>query len=327
MKDPVQFSCIIPTLAADYTETRRHLFMLFDKMSINNLIFIGPDELSGPVMDDANSHDMKDRVKFINENDILSFGDIKQAYLTRLSEIESKHGKQERISRTGWYYQQFLKMEFCKICTDDYYLCWDADTIPLRNICMFGTNGIPYLDIKQEHMHSYFDTINNLFGFGKVIGQSFISEHMLFSRKLMSEMIEDIMSSSVAGNSFYEKIFNALDHPFQGFSEFETYGSWIAKKHPSEYRLREWKSIRNTNFIINRNDLTNDDLEWLATGFDAASFERYQETEPDLTKLFRDPHYRKTLSSDMFYEELLKMGLFGEYQNGGISKDGNLYPV
>ena len=70
--------------------------------------------------------------------------------------------------------------------------------------------------------------------------------------------------------------------------------------------------------MINRNDLTDDDIRWLATGFYAVSFERYQETEPLLNTLFKNPAYRRKLTADVFYTTLLKEGLFGEYQNGGI---------
>ncbi len=327
MKDNIQYSCIIPTLPADYHDTSKHLYMLFDMLSISRLIFIGPDELRQPVLNDAKEHDICECVEFINENDIIPFGDVKQAYNTRLSEIESEFGKPEKVSRAGWYYQQFLKMEYHKLCEDEYYLCWDADTIPLRKIEMFHNSGTPYLDTKTEYMHSYFDTLYNLFRYEKVIDQSFISEHMLFSKTMMAEMINDIMATQLAGNSFYEKIFSAIQQPFQGFSEFETYGSWIAKKYPSAYRLRKWKSIRNTSFIINRSDLNNDDLKWLATGFDAASFERYQETEPELTELFRNQRYRNKMTVDVFYNELLEMGLFGEFKNGGLIKDDRIFPI
>ncbi len=321
------FPCIIPTLVNDYQEVRQHLYMLFDMLSINKLIFIGPEELRQHVAADAAQRDMKERIFFLNENELLDFDEIKKSYYERLRLIESQSGPHDRISRTGWYYQQFLKMVYSRICDDEYYLSWDADTIPLRPIEMFNSSGIPFLDIKYEYMHSYFDTINNLFGFGKVIKKSFISEHMLFNKQLMTEMIDEILSLPLSGNTFYDKIFSAITHPINGFSEFETYGSWVAQKHPSAYQLRDWKSIRNTNFMISRNELTEDDLKWLATGFDAAGFERYQETEPELKTLFRNPLYREKLPADVFYKELLEMGLFGEYRDGGLIKGDNIFPV
>ena len=79
--------------------------------------------------------------------------------------------------------------------------------------------------------------------------------------------------------------------------------------------------------MINRNDLTDDDIRWLTTGFYAASFERYQETEPLLNTLFKNPEYRRNLTADVFYNALLKEGLFGEYQNGGIIYEDGISPI
>lgn len=325
--DHTAFSCIIPTLADDYNDISQHLYLLLDMLPIKKLVFIGSEELESAIYNGSSETGNKSRIDFINENELLSFADIKHAYENRLSEIASINGTPKRFSRTGWYYQQFLKMEYWKLCTDDYYLCWDADTIPLHKIEMFHSIGKPFLDTKSEYTHSYFETIKNLWGFDKAIEQSFISEHMLFNKLLMKEMIEEIESMPLSGSTYYEKIFSAVTDPFKGFSEFETYGTWIANKYPNEYRLRQWKSIRNTNFMINRTELTDDDLNWLATGFDAASFERYQETYPELTELFRNKRYREKLTADLFYNELLESGVFGEYKNGGIMVDGDLMPI
>ena len=112
-----------------------------------------------------------------------------------------------------------------------------------------------------------------------------------------------------------------------GFSEFETYGCWIANRHPDAYRLRFWKSFRNINFLINIHDLTEDDVRYLAVDYDAASFEKYQETEPQLTELFRNERYREKLSAERFYTELLEIGCFGDYRDGMIWTERGKFPV
>lgn len=323
----VEFPCIIPILTKDYQEIRQHLYMLLEMLPVNRLIFIGSNELKDLVYEDTEHGELQGKVDFLSENDILSFVDVKRAYDHRLAEIETHYGKPGKISRSGWYYQQFIKMEYCNHCDYEYYLCWDADTIPLHSIEMFGQNGEPYLDIKTEYRPSYFTTLHNLLGLNKVIEKSFISEHMLFKKNLMSELIEEIMSAPLFGNTFYEKIFSAIEQPFNGFSEFETYGTWIANKHSDEYRLRYWRSLRNANFLVDRNNLTKEDLEWLATGFDAASFERYQETQTVLTEIFRNPRYREKLTADVFYRELLEAGVFGDYENGGLRTGEVIAPV
>ena len=42
----------------------------------------------------------------------------------------------------GWYFQQLLKYAFCfERQEDDYYLIWDADTVPLRPLQFFDNVG------------------------------------------------------------------------------------------------------------------------------------------------------------------------------------------
>ena len=40
-------------------------------------------------------------------------------------------------NRTGWYLQQFLKCSYSFLCNDRYYLIWDSDLIPLKEISFF----------------------------------------------------------------------------------------------------------------------------------------------------------------------------------------------
>ena len=44
------------------------------------------------------------------------------------------------IERTGWYFQQFLKLGWAlKDSTSPWYLSWDSDTIPVRPVVFFLT--------------------------------------------------------------------------------------------------------------------------------------------------------------------------------------------
>ena len=50
------------------------------------------------------------------------------------------------MSLTGWYEQQFIKMEY---------------TIPIRNIHILDNNK-PIFDMKKEHHSHYFNSLNRL---------------------------------------------------------------------------------------------------------------------------------------------------------------------
>ena len=72
------------------------------------------------------------------------------------STIKSRQGK---LLRTGWYFQQFLKMGFAlSKYAKDYFLIWDADTLPVSNLNFFNNNQ-PLFTMKTEFHKPYFDTL------------------------------------------------------------------------------------------------------------------------------------------------------------------------
>ena len=314
---------IIPTIPKDYVRVKRDLASFFELLPITKIVFIGPEELEEPVTEDAAKEHLSDRVFFVNENDVLSFKTVYSAMDERIRADGYLIGEN---SRPGWYYQQFLKLAYAYFCGTDYFMSWDSDTIPLRRVSMFDARGKPYFDVKSEYNPGYFKTIKNLFGLDKIYDRSFISEHMLFDKKLVLEMIYEIEAMDLLGEKFYEKIFHAIDidNMKLGFSEFETYGTWMMDRHPEAYAFREWKSMRRTNIFTDSHDLTKEDINWLAKDYDAASFESYHPLIPDLNELFRNMEYRKTISSEELYMAVVTSGIFGEYKDGMI-KEGDLY--
>lgn len=321
----LKFPCVIPTIADDYERTKFFFNNYFELLPIDEIVLIGPESLREHVNKDVASGFYNDKtVSFLAETDLVPFDRLIEIYAGLLAKTT-----QPNPSSINWYYQQFLKMAYSLVCKADYYLCWDSDTIPLKKINMFSESGKPYFDTKTELNPTYFVTIERLFGFNKIIEKSFISEHMLFSRQFMQEMIEDIKKTPYDGEEFYEKILYSLksDNLVIGFSEFETYGTWVGMHHPSAYILRNWKSFRNTNFFVDVNDLTPEDIEWLAGSYQAATFERYQETEDVLTRLFRTPRYREKLTAEQFFISVLESGALGEYSDGTIKHDGLIAPI
>ena len=310
------FPCVIPTIKKDYQRMRLHYNRLFKFLPIDRIVFVGPESLL-PLIENDKANDIfsNHSVEFINETSLLDIDSLRPVFNSLITTENNL-----KPTAINWYYQQFLKMSYALICKSTYYLCWDSDTLPLRKIEMLCPNGKPYFDIKSEHNEVYFKTIERLFGFGKIIEKSFVSELMLFKVDLMKEMISEIEQSKFNGDRFYEKILYAVgsENLNQGFSEFETFGSWVGVRHSSEYMLRNWNSFRNTNFFVDISNVSEEDLNWLAKDFDAATFEKYQETNETLNTLFIDPKYREALSPKQFYTTILESGVFGDYLDGSI---------
>jgi len=304
-----KFQMIIPTAAKDYGRLKRNLNRFFEYMPIYELIFIGPESIKVAVEADAAAQKLAGKVKFLDENDVLPMSRVAEVIIKR---VASEGYTMSADSKPGWYYQQFLKMSYSSICPDEYYISWDADTIPLHKIEIADENDIPYFNMKTECRDSYFRTLRSLFGFEKSVEQSFISENMLFNTALMEEMKSDIMKSPLRGDTYYEKIFYAIDinDMKRGFSEFETYGTWMLKKHPDQYRMRTWDSLRLGGAFFKPLELNEEDCRWLSQDFDAITFESYNPLLPDLYEIFHNQEFRAGMTPKMMLQIIEEEGYF-----------------
>ena len=182
------------------------------------------------------------KIDFLDEDSVFTFN-----YDT-IEKIIKNRGV--NTNRAGWYFQQFLKMEYCFFCDENYYLVWDADTIPLTKITFFSEDGQKMLfNRKEEHHLPYFETMDMLFN-KTLIHQteSFISEGMIIDCKIMKEMIRFIDNNkNIEGDNWVEKIIYAIpahELVLAGFSEFETYGNYLINKYPNKYKTRTLKTLR-----------------------------------------------------------------------------------
>lgn len=194
------------------------------------------------------------------------------------------------VWRSGWYFQQFLKMVYALKCEDTNYLIWDADTIPLRPVQMINCDsGRPYFDIKTEYNRPYFTTLKKLFNppIKKQVSYSYISEHMLINVEMMKHMIRDIEKNSMLkGRQFFEKIMDAvleIDVIHSGFSEFETYGNYVSVNYKDCYDIRQLKSLRNGKYYLG-NDLNDELLEWAGESYDLISIEERSESNQKIVQ-------------------------------------------
>lgn len=204
-------------------------------------------------------------VTLIDENSLIpgmTFGTIRK-------ELDKKG----RADMTGWYFQQFLKLGFAlSQYANQYYLVWDADTIPLNKIVFWKDNKV-LINPKKERHQPYFDTITKLLGINNFADYSFISEHMMISSVIMKEMIERISEDK---ELWWKTILCKCDlSNRQAFSEFETYGNYCLNYHPDHFGTRTLLTLRCGGKLFGR-QVNDKELSMLAIDFDTASFERGQ---------------------------------------------------
>lgn len=295
------YDAIVVVTVNDFKRMRPNHKRVVELLPVRRILFCGNEEVGEALKEEISEHvfdGSENKVGFILEDDVLHIEEVKHLWEC-LKEMHFPDGTKKSIG-VGWYYQQFLKYAYAFMCKDKYYLAWDGDTVPCKPFSMFSESGVPYFDYKREHQEEYFITMNRLLNIRKVMAPSFISEHMLFKSDLVKELISQIESNdSVKGNIWWEKILYSI-RPAKmvenSFSEFETYGTYVAVKYPEEYRLREWHSLRYAGMFFQIDGVTEKDWNWLGRDFSAASFEKFHTVRPDTDNLFNNPRYQQYLS-------------------------------
>lgn len=278
---------IVPTIAKDISKLLGNIEVYFSFLPIKKICVVAPPEVKILLPSD-------DRIIFIPEADLVDFNAVRTLLKERAGDNAAK--------RTGWYVQQFIKLAYSRVTEDEYYLLWDSDTVPVKKTELFNAEGLPYLDYKTEFHKPYFDTISRILpNHSKDFQGSFISEHMLINSSIMREMLSTIESNNeVVGRNYIEKIINAVDIDElseSGFSEFETYGTYIHKNHRDMYALREWHSMRFCGFFYDgSSSLTDEKMAWLSKKYDAISFEKGDSISA-ISKIVQKNAYMKLFQS------------------------------
>lgn len=261
------FKLIIPAIPQDIEVFLNNASYFFDFLAISKIVFIGPSSIKDGLPSD-------ERYEIIDENDVLDITALKSLYAQKLN-------VNTELKKFGWYVQQFLKMAYSLRCKEDYYLLWDADTIPLKAIHLFDDYNKPFLDYKTEYNEPYFKTIATILpGYSKTFRGSFIAEHMLIKASIMKDLIRDIENNTeIEGSTFDQIIINSIDSndlTEGGYSEFETYGTYVIKKFKDAYTLRRWRSMRYGGYFFEHNQkLGMSSVTWISKHYEAVSIEKW----------------------------------------------------
>jgi hypothetical protein len=136
--------------------------------------------------------------------------------------------------RRGWYRQQFIKL-FQQV-TGDTYLVVDADAYINRKIEVNGTFPVFYLGKDQLHL-PYFECMKMLCGLERAYPHSFISEIMLFKRRLIQFLLKEQRKTIGEFISSCIDCINIVGHP-SGFSEYEFYGNYVSSRMKGYYQYQ-----------------------------------------------------------------------------------------
>ncbi len=254
----MKYNIVIPIIYTDIDLAKINIEYIYKYLEPNKIVIIGEKSLE--------KHFRSNRTIFMDED--LVYEGMTLESIKHLLAVKSGN-----LQRAGWYFQQFLKMAYAYACEEEYYLVWDADTIPLRKMSFFK-HGKPCLDLKREFNKDYFVTLEKVLDLKRTINKSFICEHMLIKKNIMLKLIHEIEARYEI--QYYEAIIKCIDKRIidrSGFSEFETYGTYVVNKYKDVYVLRNNKrSLRHgKRYLLEPNA---ENLEWAAKSYFTISFEK-----------------------------------------------------
>jgi hypothetical protein len=191
------------------------------------------------------------RKGIIRKNDEVIFEDQLASGLSPELLKKLLKGRDFDTNRAGWYFKQIANIYYAiRPDAGKYYLVWDADTIPLRDMGFFDDEGRTILDRKTEYCMPYFDTLRRLVGIERQVDFSFIAEHMMFERDIVKAFLSETMGNGYENDAvaFAGRVIDSISNDkisgFNGFAEYETYGNYATLRFPQRITTRDSPSLR-----------------------------------------------------------------------------------
>ena len=197
------------------------------------------------------------KCRFVDENTVLPITKKNITY------------RSKRWERSGWLFQQLLKLSGDKVCTTNNFLVIDADTVLIRpHVFTVGKKTVFYS--RNWSQPEYFKTYRRLLGKQPTAPSSLVTHYMLFNRSKLSKLKRHIEAKHQT--SWYAAILRNMDKSKQfAFSEFETYGNFIYAQDPSGVVL---KKARNKSLHTNIRRITKKRISQLARTYRSLSFHK-----------------------------------------------------
>lgn len=163
-------------------------------------------------------------VQYIIKNDEDYISSEYRKYLAEILASKNEHG-------SSWFIQQFLKIAAAvEEEANDIVLIWDGDTIPLRKLQFYSSEGHLICYRSSEYHQPYFETTMKLLKIGRIANHSFISQCLPVYSDWVREMLAEIEERSKM--PWMEAVCNSITGSGNQFSEYETLGNFMLSRYP-----------------------------------------------------------------------------------------------
>ncbi len=224
---------LIPTIGKDFPLLESYIKQIKENIceKIGTIYIIAPTTEKNLI-----SFCERNNIKFVDEKSVLGYGKDAINYTFN------------GINRSGWLFQQLLKLSGDKFIQNKKYIIIDSDTL-LLNPHHFLENGKYVFFENSEWNEPYFKSFQNLFGYTAPHKLSLTSHMMIFDVDKLDEMKKEIETKhKMSWDKAYIKCcdFSAPS----GISDYDTYAQWMIRNHPNEVLLKPFynRSMSRSNF-------------------------------------------------------------------------------
>ena len=225
---------VIPAATKDFgvLETVVENLKLNIKHPINKIFIVSKDN------PDIKTFCTRYNLNFIEESSILGYSPDKIKYTCNGED------------RSGWLYQQLIKLKGDAISDLDFFLVLDSDTIFVKPVIFIDTDK-RILDFSDEYHVPYYEVYSRLLKTKHLSRVSYVTHYMLFERKKLQELRREIEICN--GNQKWDDVIlqNVNYSQCSGFSEYETYANFVLSKYPEEYIISYWFNKSDVSFSSN----------------------------------------------------------------------------
>jgi hypothetical protein len=228
-------------------------------MDFSAIIPVGPKDISFFLESfHTTRKNLPDSVYIITKNPILIEGCTvvtEDIFPFKLSDIPFGE-------RSGWYFQQLLKLYAPILLNLDKVLILDADTILLKPVDFFKDGKINF-NVGTEYHRPYFVHMAKLLGLEKKSNYSGICHLMPIRKYIIQDLINRVEQKHQ--KPFWKAAIDCVDPAHSltsGMSEYELLFNFCLKFYPSEVQITQlnWRNVSNKSHITS--DLDYVSIHW-----------------------------------------------------------------
>ncbi|MGN6266137.1 MAG: DUF6492 family protein [Ginsengibacter sp.] len=157
--------------------------------------------------------------------------------------------------RSGWLFQQLIKLNADTIIKNEHVLVLDSDTCISQQQSFVLEDNKVILNFSDEYHYPY-GNYKRFLNLNRRFYLSFVCHHMIFSKSILEKLKMDI--ETFTKTNWVNGILSNIDfNESSCFSEYETYGNYIYFNYPHSYHLEYWKNknLKNISSELNNASL------------------------------------------------------------------------